>query len=288
MAVPQYNGVDVPILAFKPNWDGAAFELEPDWDDTISEALSTRENRQGTRPRPLYNLEFTILTESAAQTATLRRILDLAEDLPVGVPIWSETMKLAAETTASTGISVDWYANNMLDHIGHLILVQAYNNFEVLGLDTWTDTTTIIVDPAVSAGIPAGTEVVPLIFGYLERGRIEDMDDEKGYFNVRFEEKFLGISNQTVLEGSATDDTSTATTLADMGSFTGSLVSDPLPALWEMMTANITSSPSDLPELWEMIAKESIETSALSGSDQYALLYFDQQILNGPEWKDPN
>ena len=284
MAVPQYNGVDVPIFAFLPQWkDSISLEVENRTD--IAEALSTVEERTGLFPRPLYHPSFTIQTMLGRESATLRRILDLADALPIGVPLWMDACKLTAQPASST-ISVDWLANSLFSVIRSCLIVQDFETFEVFPVSSINEgAKTITLAGTPDSSTPVGTFVVPIVYGLLARGNMVDQSDEIGTFEVKFEETWNGLSDQSQVESGNTDDPEDHDTLESMMSSEYVYNASLLATLDQISDATYAyvSAAGFLVDFG--ISEYNIVTSALSGTDQYGFESMEEQIVDGPVWR---
>jgi hypothetical protein len=185
------------------------FTIPPDWSETvvvrtlyktiIREALETSEERQTLRPRCLYGIGFRTVGLTMQETGYLRRLLELAQASPIGMPVWTEATRLtAAAAEGDTVIAVDDISETLWSIVGDYALAwTAFNDWELLEVQSIANEAITLSSPGLGSALPAGTKILPVIFGNLPRAGQRPLTDANGVFAVNFEERFNGIANQT-------------------------------------------------------------------------------------------
>lgn len=191
-----YRTRPVPIFTIRPNWTRAVI-LGENWEGIKKEAISTAEDRLGTLPRPLYKLDYSTLTLTAQETGYIRKVLEAASDLPIGVPFWQDMTMLTAPTViGSPSVAVEFTAGTLFDVLPYALIVHDFDSWEAHRVFS-VDPDGITFAEAVGAVWAAGDFVVPLTLGLLKRPSAEAATDMLGAFNVKFEEKFLQEATYT-------------------------------------------------------------------------------------------
>lgn len=201
MPHPTYKGSALPVFSVEPNWDSPV-KLRTLYRTIISEALDTSEERHGTRPRCLYGLRYQTLTLSGQEAGYIRRVIELSQALPVVMPVWMDKTKLQTQVTAgATTLAVDDTQYGLFSTLhSYALLWRSFNEWEVLEV-TGVEANEITLGDAVTQTWPVGTMVIPILIGKLNRGEHRHITDEHGTFGVDFEERFNGLTDQSVAEG---------------------------------------------------------------------------------------
>lgn len=181
----------VPILTVDPNFK-EDFRLRIINRTIVHEALDVSEERTGTRPRPLYGMRFKARALGAQGTGYIRRVLDLAAELPFGVPLWIEKRKLtAAAAERSLTLAMDSVDNSLWEvHNKYLLLWRSFDVWEVVECSDFTIEEITLARETVMAW-EIGDFVIPIIYGSLARSPHKQLTDERGVLDVDFEERFL-------------------------------------------------------------------------------------------------
>lgn len=200
MAYPQYNGANVPIFTGPPSWDSGV-TLGVAYRTSLFEALDTSEERHSLYPRPLYRIRYRTLTLSANETAYLRKVIELAKGVPIGVPLWPMRTKLTADASAgATALEVDDVGRRLWDvFYTYALIWRDYKTWEVIDMAGALGTE-IALDAATAGSWVTGDTVVPLLFGYLGRESFNALTDEHSQIEVSCEERFHGVHGQDVPE----------------------------------------------------------------------------------------
>lgn len=203
MSIPTYQSTTIPVISLRPNWqDGIATSMQRQ--TTITEALDTSEERQARAPRSLYGISYSTLALSLDETSYLRRVVETADELPVACPLWDMACKLtAAASIAATSLTVDDTTDRLFDvFFEHAILWQRYDLWEVVELDT-VGANSVTLLAGLAAAYPANTSyLIPLAYGHVPRGPVEQLTDEHGIWTCDFTERFHNLNDQSVAEDS--------------------------------------------------------------------------------------
>lgn len=198
-SAPRYDSEEIDVLTVEPNWREPV-KLRVINQTLIHEALDTSEERLGTRPRPLYGLQFTSRALHARGTAYVRRVLDLAQEKPFGVPLWMAQTKLTADVAANaTTLTVDSIEFSLWEAIQpYAILWRDFETWEIVKLrELDDDNVTIRLENGTRNAWVAGDRIIPLLYGKLLRNPHTQLTDERGELEVDFEERFLlGIESR--------------------------------------------------------------------------------------------
>lgn len=205
MPRPQYLGTDIPVFSFKPNW-AQSVRLQCLYRTIIKEALDTSEERRGGRPRCLYGISFQTLSLTGTEQGYLRRILELAQAMPIVMPVWTEQCRLTVNASGgSTSLTVDDTDETLFSVlVDYVLLWTSYNRWEVLEIQE-VEANTITLAEATSGSFAAGSMVVPILIGKLPRQNLRQITDENGVFRVDFEERFNGLTDQSLVETTGVD-----------------------------------------------------------------------------------
>jgi hypothetical protein len=207
MSVPQYQGQSIPVVTIPPNWEADVF-LRTIYATKFFEGLDTSEERHGRQPRCLYGLRYQTLGLSGQETGYIRRVLDLAQGMPVGIPAWTEAARLTAQANVgATTLAVDHLAPTLWEVLPDYVLIIAtnereipiFNQWEVLQVTTLTDLSITLTEPTTRAW-PVHSWALPLLIGRLPRAPHAQVTDIHGVLQVDFEERFHGLTDQSIQE----------------------------------------------------------------------------------------
>lgn len=200
--MPTYRDQEIPIFSFKPDWSNEV-NLVCLYHTIIREALDNSEERHGRRPRCLYGIKFQTMALRGQETGYLRRFLELAQAMPIGMPVWTDECRLLQGISeGATTLSVEDTTVTLFGVLADYALIwRAFNDWEVVEIDEIEEDAITLSEPTVKA-FPAGSMVVPLLFGKLPRANLRQPTDDKGAFQVEFEERFNGITDQSIVETS--------------------------------------------------------------------------------------
>src|SRR5688500_1240545 len=107
MPHPQHNGDNLPVYSVAPNWKQSV-GLRTIYNTIVRESLNLNEERISRYPRCLYGIRYRTLPLDAQEAGYIRRVLQLAQSLPVIMPVWTESCKLLANAAiGAEEISVD-------------------------------------------------------------------------------------------------------------------------------------------------------------------------------------
>lgn len=197
---------DVPILSIPPNWESGVRQIIS-YGTLIRETLALNEERQLTRPRPLYGLKFRTLSLSARETSYIRKVLELAQDSAVGCPIWTDRTRLTANASiGATSLSVETIAGRLFHVFPLAIIWSDPFTWELLDVSGFTGDTTILLGAPLAGTWAAGStwntgaQVMPLAIGNLKRPDSGNITDEYGEMNIEFMEVFGDYYLQTERE----------------------------------------------------------------------------------------
>jgi hypothetical protein len=195
MAFPQYKSVNVPIFTGPPSWDGGV-TVAAAYRTTIFEALDTSEERHSQFPRPLYRTRYRTLTLTANETAYLRKVIELAKEMPIGVPLWPMRTKLTANAAAgATILTVDDLNYRLWDVFNKFALIwRDYRTWEVIDMSGAAGTS-ISLSAVLAGSWQAGDTVVPLLFGHLGRESFSALTDENAQVEVACTERFIRLTD---------------------------------------------------------------------------------------------
>lgn len=204
MSIPTYNGQTIPIIALPPDWSQPV-SWSQHYATTISEALSTAEERQARFPRPLYGLRYSTLGLDAAETAYLRRIIETADDLPVGCPFWPLAARLTAPAASgATSLATDSTEGCLFGVFYQFALLwESFEHWEIIELSSVLAAGFDCQPIAGSYGSEA--VVLPLAYGHVPRGPVSQLTDEHGRWDCDFNETFHRLHDQSLIEGTIPD-----------------------------------------------------------------------------------
>lgn len=200
MSIPTYRGQTIPVISFPVNWaDGMKWRQS--YSTTITEALDLGEERQGRLPRALYSLTYSTVGLTAAETAYLRRVIETADDLPVACPLWPLACQLTAAATAGdTRIATDDPEDCLFQVFTEYALIwESFDQWEVVEL-FYTHTSGFILNAALTGNYSTAALVMPLAYGHVPRGPVDQLTDEHGIWECQFSEKYLGLHDQSIVE----------------------------------------------------------------------------------------
>jgi hypothetical protein len=202
MPHPQYKGTNLPVYSVGPDWKASVL-LRAIYSTIVREALDLSELRSARFPRSLFGLRFSTLPLSAQETAYIRRVMELAQALPVIMPVWTDASKLTAGIlSGATTLPVDDSSPTLLSVLYDYVIVwQDFKTWEVLATDSISKTSITLAD-ATTRAYPAGTLVFPILIGKMARPNARALTDVNGVHQVEFEERFHGLTDQSVIEQS--------------------------------------------------------------------------------------
>jgi len=192
MSLPvTYRGYTVPILTVEPNLS-EGFTLTSRYKTILAESLDTTEERQACFPRPLYGVKFTGLLRDGRDTGYTRRLTDLSMAKVFGQPIWcAEVLLTAGVSAGATSLTVESVTDTLWPVIyDYGILWTDMFTWEVIEC-SGASGTAITLATALTGSWPAGTRVIPVLFGKLERPTFTNLSDQVATVDVVFEERFL-------------------------------------------------------------------------------------------------
>jgi hypothetical protein len=260
-----------------------------EFDVNVQEALDTSEDRIQRGPRCLYNMKFGVVTVDVDETAYLHRFLDTLENYPVGCPVWFDAMKLDQPRSAGTiTLTTDHMENSLVDIATHYLLWRDFETWEVVqAASTNQGSNLITTDTVLANSWAAGDLLVPLLFGYMKRDSVAQPTDIQGNFEVKFEERWHGLSSQATGESTVTtDSTPAASKLWELATgFPGSEETPiPLHVLAGLPYAHILL-PMEFLKLYELsgVAQLVVTSTAISGTDQYGFQAFQTMDEGGPQ-----
>lgn len=200
MSIPTYQGNAIPVISLRPDWKRPVRFVQR-YTTGITEALDTTEERQARQPRALYALEYASLFVSAAETAYLRRVVETADDLPVACPLWPLGCKLTAAAAATaTALTVDDSASCLFGvFFQYALLWEDYDHWEVVELNT-VGATAVALLAGLANSYAGGALLLPLAYGHVPRGPVEQLTDEHGVWECKFAERFHRLHDQSVPE----------------------------------------------------------------------------------------
>lgn len=185
-----YRDRPIPIFTLPANWN-AAVTVSEEWGTFIRESLNTAETRRGSRPRPLYKVEFSTLALSAQDQGYVRKVLEAAKDMPIGVPFWEDAVDVTVASTAGNPwIDVEFTANTLFGILPYMMVWTGPKTFETHRVALVNATQIQVVD-SMDASWPVGAKVVPLAVGKMAKPKSQALTDVNGVFKVKFEEAFF-------------------------------------------------------------------------------------------------
>jgi len=198
MSVPQYKGVDIPVFSTQPNWSTPP-RLGVDYGDIVTEALDTSEERIGTRPRPLYKLTYQTLTLTGQEMGYIRRVMELAQSMPMLMPVWHDYVPLTeAASIGETVLSVDDVGNTLWAVlVDYAILWESFKSWEVVQLVAPPSGTTLTLSSGLVSNWPEGTRVMPVLIGDVDRATVTHLTDINADVPVKFMETFNQLTDQS-------------------------------------------------------------------------------------------
>lgn len=207
MSTITYNGETVPILCPEPNWQTAP-TLKVRGRTHVIEALSTAEERHCLVPRPLLSFGFSARGMTAKESATIRRIIEGVDDLPVAVPVCSSELLLTAAASAGgSSLSVedatggtDPVRSSLFEALsGYALLWSDFETYELVEVDSFSGATITLAEN-LAADWPAETRVFPVLVGWLHADATKAETDEVNTFSFTIEEAFHGLTAQGTRE----------------------------------------------------------------------------------------
>lgn len=200
MPHPQYKAQNLPVYSVAPNWKNAV-NLRTIYNTLVREALDNGEERQTRFPRCLYGLRYQTLPLEGQETGYIRRVLELAQALPVIMPVWTEGCRLLAEAGIGDSVlSVDDTDPTLFSVLTDYVIIWSdFKTWEVLAVDEISGDEITLSDVTTRVW-PAGTVIFPILIGYLERNEQRQLTDQHGVHAVSFEERFNGLTYQGTIE----------------------------------------------------------------------------------------
>lgn len=200
MAHPTYNGTALPVYSVGPNWK-EKISLRTIYDTIVKEALDLGEERQGRVPRSRFGIRYTTLPLTGQETGYIRRVMELAQALPIIMPVWTEPHKLTMATGLGDNVlQVDDTFPTLLSVLYDYVIVwKDYRTFEVLAVTDFEDNAINLADE-VQGAYPVGALVMPILIGKMPRAGAKNITDEHGVATVDFEETWHSLTDQSIVE----------------------------------------------------------------------------------------
>lgn len=202
MPHPTYNGSALPVYSVDPNWK-EPISLRTIYNTIVKEALDLGEERQGRVPRSLFGIRYQTLPLTGQATGYIRRVMELAQALPIVMPVWTEPSKLMAGVgIGATTLLTDDTSPTLFSVLhDYVIIWQDYKTWEVLAISALAALgDSITLADATTRAYPAGTLIYPILIGKLPRAESKNITDEHGVASPDFEETFNGLTDQSVVE----------------------------------------------------------------------------------------
>lgn len=198
----QYLGQNLPVYSICPDWK-TSVRFRTIYSTIIRESLDTSEERLARFPRSLFGIRYQTLPLDGQETGYIRRVMELAQALPIIMPVWTEASKLTAPVlSGATSLPVDDSYPTLLSVLYDYVIVwKDYRTWEVLATDNPGSTVITTLDATVN-NYPAGALVMPILIGKLPRMGSRQITDEHGRHQVDFEERFHGLTDQSIVETS--------------------------------------------------------------------------------------
>lgn len=184
---PGLTGFRAIIFAFPPDWSRPV-KVSRRYADAIATGLELGEERQALGERALYAVGFTTFATHRLESANLKAELERARDIPVGLPLWTEQTRLTADAAiAATTLATGALGELRFGAAGDFVLLwRGWDAYEVVSTSVLNASSIDLAAGLVSAW-PAGTRVLPLVFGKLDLGgRITHLTDRYSRFPVVF------------------------------------------------------------------------------------------------------
>lgn len=199
---PQYRGKDIPVFSVCPNWD-AGLNQKLSYHTIICEALDLSEERFGRYPRCLFGLTYKTLPLRGQETGYIRQVLELAQEMPLALPVWTEGAKLTADIAAVvTSLPVDDTTVTLFTVLHQFAIIwRDYLTWEIVQV-TAVNANSLTITATLSAW-KKGDTVFPLAVGFIPRPAAQQLTDEHGVMQVEFIEKFIAEYDQSIAETSA-------------------------------------------------------------------------------------
>jgi len=169
------------VWPFPPNWTQPVRETL-DWLTDVIGAYRGNEQRIEVRSKPRQSFEYTSTVKNN-ESAIADNLLWGNQNLPWGLPLWLGRTTLGASVSiGATSLTVNTVNKGFYEG-GYAIILKDSLNYEVVEIDTLTDTTITPVDPTTGAWA-SGTRVYPLVIarmpGSITSRRITDALTELG------------------------------------------------------------------------------------------------------------
>lgn len=200
MPHPVYNGQAIPVYSVPPNWK-ATVTLRTLYQTLIRESLDLSEERQERQPRCLYGIRYRPLTLSGQETGYIRRVLELAQAMPVVMPVWTEACMILANAGAgATTLTVDDTSQTLFPVLrDYVFIFRDFKTWEVLEIDSISAGEITLAEPTAFAW-QTGDFVYPILIGKLPRSNMKAATDIHASQDVDFEERFNGLTDQSLVE----------------------------------------------------------------------------------------
>jgi len=205
MAIPTFNGLTIPVVSIQPDWKVTPV-LSLNHKTTVAEAIDLTEERESLAPRCLYGMEFQTLTLTSQESGYLKRVLDLAEDLPVACPLWPMAAKLsAAAVLGATTLAVDDTTGCLFEVFhSHAILWESFLKWEIVELNAVNQFSVTLL-AGLTQGYSAAAKLVPIAYGNLSRDSLTGLTDANVEWKCTFMEVFHRLNDQSVPEAVPVD-----------------------------------------------------------------------------------
>lgn len=170
----------------------------------VRESLDLSEVRVARQPRCLYGLSYQTLPLSGQETGYIRRVMELAQDLPVIMPVWTEPTKIIeAANAGETSVAVDDLKPTLFSVLYDFAIIwESYQQWEIVSVGTPSSggsSVMRLIDP-ISKTYPVGTLIFPILIGKLARSGAHNITDEHGVSSPDFSETWHGLTDQSKIE----------------------------------------------------------------------------------------
>ncbi len=211
--IPTYQGAVIPVLSIQPDWQ-SQIKWRQSYSTTITESLNCAEERQARFPRALYGLGFKTTCLSAAETAFLRTLIESQSATIVACPLWPLACRLTASVSSgATSMTVDDPtecllvlhpdANYPLEKPvfgAYALLWESWDKWEVVELSSVTTGGAVTLSAVLVGDYTTSALLMPLSYGHVGRGNIDQITDEHGQWDCEFHETFHRLHDQSIPE----------------------------------------------------------------------------------------
>jgi hypothetical protein len=192
---PTYKSEPIVVVPFPPDWTVGP-RLRIKHSTGVFEALDLSEERHRRFPRPLYGISFEASVLTSKEQGALRKLFELSKEKPVGVPLWTEAVRLTAGVAAgSTNLPVTSTAVTLFQVFNYAIIWSDWATWEIVELDAVAANALTAADPTVSA-FASGSLVLPFVIGFAKRPEFTGLSAESSSVPIEFEEVFHRDLNQ--------------------------------------------------------------------------------------------